>query len=88
MVAGIFEKLQATADPGALTRSRQKTMQVQKAALSGDIQGETFNEIITFFTDARYFECKRVKEVASLVEGPLASCQVVWPTVHTPVVGF
>ena len=83
---GIFEKLQATADPGALTRSQQKTLQVQKPSLSGDIQGETF-ESTTLFT-AIHFKCKGVKEVASLVESPLASCHVVWLRVHVSLVGF
>ena len=32
---GIFEKLHATADPGALTRSLQKTKQVQKKPQNG-----------------------------------------------------
>ena len=56
------------------------------ASFLGDIQGETFQ--ITILFAAIHFKCKRVKEVASLVESPLASCHVVWLKVHVSIVGF
>ena len=75
---GIFEKLQATADPGALTRSGKNHPGAKSHPFLGISKVKFFyHRINTLYTDVIYFKCKRVKEVASLVEGSIASCQVV-----------
>ena len=66
---GDIWKITGYSRPWGLDKVSAKTIQVQKATLSGDIQGEAFNKINIFFlTDAIYFQCKRLEEVASLVE--------------------
>ena len=73
---GIFEKLQATADPGALTRSGKNHPGAKSHPFLGISKVKFFyHRINTLYTDVIYFKCKQ--EAASLVETPLASCQVV-----------